>query len=87
MVELDPYDERVVEFLGERGVQRPFLIIAIDEDGVPHAFSDPSTQLRKLEDNAPIPCPIINYNDAWWWVYEGSRRSRTKIGGSTYDGG
>ena len=87
MVQMDTYDERVSEFLKDKGVRRPFFVIAIDEDGVPFAFSDPLREFRKLEDNVPIPCPIINFNDAWWWVYEGSRRARSKIGGSQYDGG
>lgn len=87
MSEMPHYDDRVDGFLKESGVRNPFFIIAIDEDGVPYAFSDPGRTFRKLEDNVPIPCPIINFNDAWWWVYEGSRRSRSKIGGSNYDGG
>lgn len=88
-LEFDP-NETVDRLFSRLGLDRQSVfLLAVDVDGRPFLAAAPGRKLQKVSDGTPSApvSSIVHLEHASWVIYEQNpRRSRTRVGATTYDG-
>jgi hypothetical protein len=78
----DYYDDRVTEFLKERGVANAPFIVAVDENGRAFPFAGPGTNFRRIQDVGQL------HEDpkggSAWWCFESNPGVTAGAGGGIW---
>ena len=87
--QMNPGDVALHEFLSSKPeIGDPSFVVVVNKDGVPFGFAaDPDHPFRQVAADEPVQphWKEIQSDDVSWTIYEGSRRCRNRIGGSTYE--
>jgi hypothetical protein len=85
--QMNPADDAVRNFLKSKPeIGTASFVVVVNEDGVPYGFAA-DHEFRVVGENEPVPShwKQLQADDVSWTVYDGSRRCRNRIGGSTYE--
>jgi hypothetical protein len=78
----DYYNQAVIDFLESRKVANARFIVAVDENGRPHAFAGPGTEFRRIQDlGEQREDPK---GGSAWWSFESNPGVTAGVGGGIW---